>query len=165
MASLENLPAPLPLQIVRNLADLKSLDSLQRCSPVFNIVFRQHAVEVIEHIMRETLLSDVLVEVRAYLLLLPRHCKMQTESDFHALYAQANQPLDPGTPVTAISHTLREFSFLASAADMTLRVKLDNLYALPHEHLQAGHYSHEEDLVRDEPSGVAYSVPEPSPPD
>lgn len=66
MASLENLPAPLPLYIIEHLADLQSLHALRLSCPLFAAVFTRHAAEVFEHIIQKTLCEEVIVSLRAY---------------------------------------------------------------------------------------------------
>ncbi|KAF1348669.1 hypothetical protein BDV97DRAFT_399232 [Delphinella strobiligena] len=164
MASLEDLPAPLPLYIARHLADLKSLDSLRRASPLFNIIFHQHAAELVEDLMCKTLIDEVIIEFRAYTLLsLHKSHGYVTESDFNMLYEQAKKPFDATTSVMAISHPLRKFSFLASICNIILRTKLDDLHALPHEHLKDKKPHGQQ--VLDKLAASPYSIPEAAPPD
>jgi hypothetical protein len=47
MASLETLPAPFPLCIIKLFPDLKALDALTRSSTIFANVFTQHAAEIL----------------------------------------------------------------------------------------------------------------------
>lgn len=164
MTPIEEFPMPFPLYIMKDLTDLKSLDSLCRSSPRFNVIFHVYAAEVVEHIMRETLQDEVIVELRAHtLVLLQRPSQLQTESDFSMLYERANRTFDSTTPVMAISDTIRTFSWISSICDMIMRMKLDELRALPFERLGDRHFRGH--LAYGHLIGTPYSIARPSPPD
>lgn len=84
MASLESLPAPLTLFIAKDLTDLKALDALRQSSALFVAVFAGHAVELLEHLMLATLHQELILELRAHVLLMAdfdrrRHTDMAVE--------------------------------------------------------------------------------------
>lgn len=165
MASIETLPAPLPLQILKELSDLKSLDALRRSSPCFNAVFRCFAVEVLEHLMQQTLLPSVIVEFRVYiLLLLDKADRVKSYEDFDKIYAQAQKPLARQTPTTVISLALRTFTFHASACCTILQRKLQHLEALPHERPGSNQRAvKDHDWINR--AGTPYTITESWPPD
>lgn len=115
MTFLESLPAPLPLFIAKDLTDLRALDALRQSSVLFVAVFARHAVELLEHLMLATLHEQLILELRAHVLLMAdfdrrRHTDMAVER----LYKDANDPLLRNMPVEAVSLTLRTSSFLHS---------------------------------------------------
>ncbi|WPH04860.1 Hypothetical protein R9X50_00775700 [Acrodontium crateriforme] len=164
MASLETLPAPLPLLIIKFLSDLKALDSVCRASPVCRIVFEQHAAEIIESIISKSLQVDVAREFRVSVMIIAQETsEPSSREEVKTLYTRAHVPLARNTPVNAIVRTLRGFSYDHALGDLIMRDKLQTLYALPHEHLHPSHSFYHESFL-DEVSGVPYRVPEPSAP-
>ncbi|CZT18959.1 uncharacterized protein RCC_04804 [Ramularia collo-cygni] len=131
MASLETLPAPLPLQITKHLADLISLHALCLSCPLFATVFANHAAEIFEHLMNKCLAEEVIVELRAYILLRTQDRAIQ---DLEGLYSAAQKPLVRTTPAPAIRHTLHVFAMLSTTCNSIFDTKLRRLYALPHQH-------------------------------
>ncbi|KAK5678033.1 hypothetical protein LTS10_009202 [Elasticomyces elasticus] len=162
MASLHSLPAPLPLYLAKALPDLKALDGLRRSSTVYATVFSQHAVEILEHLMLATLHSDLVVEIRAYVLLLARRNRWRrTEDALEHLHEKAQAPLEKDTPTESVSLALRAFSLFHSLTRQVAMETLGDLYDLPHRHPQKQPRDLEQYNTFD---GVPYDVPNPSPP-
>lgn len=163
MASLETLPAPLPLHITKHLADLKSLHALRLSCPLSAAVFALHAVEVFEYLMNKSLAEEVIVEIRAYILLRTRE---RLNQDFEALYSAAQEPLIRSTPTPVINHTLHVFATLSTVCNSIFDMKLERLYSLPHQHFAnesnnnwPGNYRNDIYLQ----PGRLYTPPPPSP--
>jgi hypothetical protein len=160
MASLESLPAPLPLYIAKDLPDLKALDALRHSSALFASVFARHAVELLEHLMSTTLHEETITELRVHVLLvvdLPR-CR-RTDMAVEKLYEDSQSPLPRAIPVEAISLTLRTFSFLHFLGGQVTEAKLLELYALPH-YTSKCNYDISSFYTTE---GTPYDVPAPSP--
>lgn len=158
MASLESLPAPLPLFIAKDLPDLKALDNWRRSSALFVAIFAKHAVELLEHLMLATLHEDLISELRAHVLLMADLGRWRrTDMAEDRLYENAQSPLPRNMPVEAVSQTLRTFSFLHFLGGQVAEAKLQELYALPHYSSKCGfntpsYYTTE---------GTPYEVPAP----
>jgi hypothetical protein len=133
MASLESLPAPLPLLIAKELPDIKALDSLRQTSALWATVFARHAVELLEHLMLTTLHEETIFEMRVHVLLMGDiHRERRTGLAVSKLHQDAQNPLPRNVPVGAISLTIRTFSFLHAFGGCVATAKLQELYALPH---------------------------------
>jgi len=103
MASLESLPAPLPLFIAKDLPDLKALDALRQSSALFVAVFTRHAVELLEHLMLATLHEELVSELRAHVLLVADLERWRrTDSAVERLYEDAQSPLARNMPAEAV---------------------------------------------------------------
>lgn len=163
MASIETLPAPLPFEIFKVLPDLKALDALRRSCPLFAAVFFLHAAELLEHFLQTTLLDDVAVEIRAYVLLTAEKSKPQDEDELKSLYARAREPLPRTTPASTISMAVRKFTLSHSLSRAIIQYKLDQLYSLPHEHLEDKAFRYFNRTMRPNvESGSSYSLQQPS---
>lgn len=139
MASLETLPAPLPLHITKHLADLITLHAVCLSCPLVATVFTNHAAEIFEHLMNKCLSEEVIVELRAYILLRTQDRATQDTQywaiqDLEGLYSAAQEPLVRTTPAPAIRHTLHIFTTLSTTSNSIFDTKLRRLYALPHQH-------------------------------
>jgi hypothetical protein len=159
MASLQSLPAPLPLLIAKELPDIKALDSLRQTSALWAAVFARHAVELLEHLMLTTLHEETIAELRVHVRLVADFQRWwNTDIAVDKLYEHAQKPLHKDTPIEAVSMTLRTFSFLHSLGDRVAAAKLQELYALPHYRSKCNYniptfYTTE---------GTPYEVPAPS---
>lgn len=167
MSPFESLPAPLPLLILQELHDLKSLDALRRASPVYNYVFAQHAVAVVEHIMARSLIPDVISKVRLYIIFLSHDGMQRPEKELLWTFTeQAKWPLIKSTPGAAIRHTLARFSHYATVCDGILQRKLVHLYRSPLERID-NRQAHSDYLsgrpVRSPPPALPYPAVSPAP--
>lgn len=136
MASLETLPAPFLLHILMLLPDLKAHDALTRSPLVLQNVFALNAVKVFRHLLQKSVLQDVNIETRVYIVPLIRNpWQPRNESVFELLYAQARAPLPTTTSVAAIFRALRMFSYMASVGDTIIYHKLEHSRSLPHQHI------------------------------
>ncbi|KAK5700267.1 hypothetical protein LTR17_023073 [Elasticomyces elasticus] len=165
MASLLLLPAPLPLLIAKLLPDLKALDALRKSCGLFATVSTLHAVELLGHLMLATLHAEVVVEVRALILVLASqpYSNASNGDTQQTIRERASLPLDNGTPVEAIFLAIQTFSFLHSLCYQVATRKLAELYALPHQHATSTfgpHSTNGTGLIL----GGRYHVTPPSPP-
>lgn len=161
MASLESLPAPLPLLIAKALPDLKALDALRRVSALFALIFDMHAAELLEHLMVTTLHEETIIEIRAHVLLVAGCRRWRgTVSPVEHLYESAQSSLPKDVPTEAIALTIRTLSFLHSIGGQVAEEKLQELYALPHRRV-IGSFSTISSFYGTE--GTPYDVPPPSP--
>jgi hypothetical protein len=159
MASLESLPAPLPLLIAKDLPNIKALDSLRQTSALWAAVFARHAVELLEHLMLATLHEETIFEMHVHVLLMAEiHKWRRTDTAVEELYADAQKPLPRNTPIAAVSLSLRTFSFLHSLGNRVAAAKLQELYALPH-YVSKCNYSIPAFYIT---GGTPYEVPGPS---
>lgn len=160
MASLESLPALLPLLIAKNLPDIKGLNSLRQTSALWAAVFARHAVELLEHLMLTTLHEETIFEMRVHVLLMADvHRERRTGMAVNRLHEDAENPLPRSVPDEAISLTVQTFSFLHTLGSRVAVAKLQELYALPHYTSKCNYniptfYTTE---------GTPYEVPTPSP--
>lgn len=166
MASIETLPAPFPLYIAKLLPDLKSLDAIRRASPLFAAVFTAHAAELVEHLMQNTLLEDVSVEIRAHILLLTEGNTPQSPEELESLYAKARNNLPRSTSAIVISKVLRKFTLSHSLVTEIFEMKLSRIRSLPHEHIKDKNfrYANSRSTPHQELRGIPYHLPDPSPP-
>jgi hypothetical protein len=133
MTDLHPLPAPLPLLVAKCLPDLKALDALRRASSLFAAVFALHAAKLLEHLMQASLREDVMLEIRAHVLLLVDLTRWRgTDDAMELLHEEARSPLDRNVPVEAVSLALLRFTEFHSLFVQVATEKLEELYALPH---------------------------------
>lgn len=166
MASLEAPSAPLPLYIAKDLADLKSLHALRLSSSTFTAVFNLHAAELFEHLAAKNLSEEMLIELRAYTLLLNQP---QTDPGLELLYSAAKDSLPRNTSPSAIGHTLHSLAVSSTTCISVFSRKLERLYSLPssaHQHLaeRSGHNQayYRLEAVTLQP-GRMYNLPAPIP--
>lgn len=160
MASLESLPAPLPLLIAKDLLDIKALDSLRQTSALWAAVFTRHAVELLEHLMLTMLHEETIFEMRVHVLLMGDvRRERYADTAVEDLYANAQNPLPRITPIDAVSLTLRRFSFLHSLGKRVAAAKLQELCALPHYSSKCNYNIPTFYTTK----GTPYEVPTPSP--
>jgi hypothetical protein len=164
MSHLNDLPAPFPLEILKRLPDLKSLDASRRSSQLFAILFANHAAEILESIMQASLSDDVATKVRLYILaLIWRKEGYSRNTTVPRLEIQAMNPLPRRTSAIAISYVVRKLCFLASAGELILEEKLSHLQTLSHEHLGDASYNYTSGRAAPT-SGIRYTVQNLSPP-
>lgn len=135
MPSLSTLPMPIPTLIMESSTDLISLNALRLSNPLFHAAFQANAVHILETLLQRTLLYEVVVLVRIYVLLLQRgsHTPL-TPKEGERVYTQAQNSLPPSTSTPAILHALHTFSHLSSASTLILDEKLVRLADLPYSH-------------------------------